>query len=316
MAGEAIISLRVEIWQQPEVLQIAEALDLTEFDAVGRLARIWGWAVNHAVDGIAAGLSSRTVDTLVRLPGFAAAMEAVGWLQIADDGLHFPAWDRWLSRTARKRVEAAVRKARSRSKPAQPAPVATPVNRQTSAHAHTPPAAKQTASPPPIAAPASAGPPPAESPPSETPPPRRHSDGTSVFARLTDAALSDGKQLREWYEWQATQPAPVMQVSEQDWLRCVSAAYRSVKHGRRPAAMFASLVGRKLWTNITAEDEEGARSWLRDWGQRNLAQRTPPVPKSVGRIGPPDAQSTGPKQLDRADFIHQLSAVQQQCRRA
>lgn len=326
MAGEAIISLRAEICQEPEVLQIAAALDLSEFDAVGRLACIWGWAVKHAVDGLAAGLSGCAVDALVRLPGFAAAMQDAGWLQITAEGLQFPAWDRWLSRTARKRAEAAARKARSRA-PAGPSSVRTSPQSQTATPSpavtsRDTPQQVQPADAPPVQTPAE--PPPVTSrdtpPPAENPPTRKQTtpaDSTSVFARVTDAVLTDVGKLREWFDWQASQPAPVLQHSEQNWHTCTAAAYRASKQGKYPARLFASLVGKRMWKNITAADEDGARNWLREHNRRTRAAEEA---ATNDRASPQQSDSrsrgTGPQQLSRDDLIHQLSAVQQNCRRA
>ncbi|CAK8989694.1 Replicative DNA helicase, partial [Durusdinium trenchii] len=73
---------------------------------------------------------------------------------------------------------------------------------------------------------------------------RPRGSSESVFARLQDADLEDEATLRQWWEWQLRQAAPVSGDSEMEWQRVVHAASRArAETVKRPIAYFAKLVG-------------------------------------------------------------------------
>jgi hypothetical protein len=98
------IKIRKGIVSDPDVIQMADLLDLDEFAIVGRLSDIWDWVDSNSADGIGLTASDKWLDRRVQCPGFAAAMRAVGWLAGESGSLTFPHWDRHNSNTAKARA--------------------------------------------------------------------------------------------------------------------------------------------------------------------------------------------------------------------
>lgn len=123
MAGDWI-KFETTTPDKPEVFAIAEQLQLDPDAVVGKLVRVWIWADSQTEDGRVthvsrgqrdichASVTHKIVDRLVGMPGFAAAMESVGWL--TPDG-SIPGFDRHNGETAKKRALARERKARQRA---------------------------------------------------------------------------------------------------------------------------------------------------------------------------------------------------------
>lgn len=129
MAGDWI-AMRVDLADDPAVIQIAAALGMDVYAVVGRLHKVWAWAGSQTTDGhvrvtLPALLSSRSrhasvtltsfINAHVGVTDFAQAMESVGWLVCTDDGIRFPNFDRWNSQTAKQRLLAARRSAQYRA---------------------------------------------------------------------------------------------------------------------------------------------------------------------------------------------------------
>lgn len=338
MAGECVISVRSHLFEEREVQAIAEAVEQSVFDVVGRLTRLWGYAVEQSVGGFVADIGARTVDALVQLPGFAAAMQQVEWLQIDEDGVRFPRFEKYLSPTARKKALAAARKARSRA--AAPPVVSGQDSEQGSgvsdqesekreeqADRHKANTDRQPVSdkpPLPITDAESVN----RKPLADTggqaasgtrTTPNRPQQGESVFSRVTVETLRDCSQLREWFEWQARQPKPVLKDSEVDWLFCATAAVHALKKDgiRNRAAYFASIVGKDQRQLPTAEAEERARVWLMEERTARKGREQSRERASPQKIG--DCRQTpegGPQTLGKAEFLQAISGLQQQFRRA
>jgi hypothetical protein len=89
---------------KPEVLQMADLLEVSADDVVGKLLRVWGWFDQRSINGDAGGVTGVTlmkfIDRHVGRQGFAACMKKVGWL--TDDGL--PNFDRHNGETAKNRA--------------------------------------------------------------------------------------------------------------------------------------------------------------------------------------------------------------------
>lgn len=108
--------VRCDLPDDPNVIAIAAELKTEEDAVVGKLIRLWRWANQHMVDGNAAGVTEIWIDRYVRAPGFARALQNVGWLTIADGSIIIPKFERYNSEGAKRRLLTARRAAKSRTK--------------------------------------------------------------------------------------------------------------------------------------------------------------------------------------------------------
>lgn len=103
MAGDWIKVEHVTI-DKPEVLAMAETLNLHPDEVFGKLFRVWRWFDQQSLNGDAGGVTNVTlmkfIDTLVASQGFAACMKRVGWL--TDTGI--PNFDRHNGESAKNRA--------------------------------------------------------------------------------------------------------------------------------------------------------------------------------------------------------------------
>lgn len=113
MAGDWI-KMRVDLGDDPSVIQMASQLDASEDEVVGKLHRLWSWADRHTTDGTAPAITARWVDRYVGCPGFADAMIKAAWISFSEDGVVFPSFDRHNGESAKKRSEATIRQRLSR----------------------------------------------------------------------------------------------------------------------------------------------------------------------------------------------------------
>ncbi len=106
------IPMKLDLHDEPEVVSIASALfglapSVHDRDTVvGKLHRIWSWASEHLTDGACEKCSYRFVDSYLQTPGFADALETVGWLEKTHNGrgIRFTKWENWLSESAKMRA--------------------------------------------------------------------------------------------------------------------------------------------------------------------------------------------------------------------
>jgi hypothetical protein len=101
---------------KPEVDQMADLLDVDHDSVVGKLLRLWIWADQQSLNGHALSVTKRGLDRLTYCPGFANAMEEVGWLIVDGSSISFPNFSDHNGKTAKSRALANKRKANSRSK--------------------------------------------------------------------------------------------------------------------------------------------------------------------------------------------------------
>ena len=104
MAGDWI-PMRLDLYEDPSVIQMATALGEREEVVVGYLHKVWSWASRQLRDGCATGVSVSTLGRATNLPGFPEVMRDAGWLSEDSDGISFPNWDHWLSESAKKRLQ-------------------------------------------------------------------------------------------------------------------------------------------------------------------------------------------------------------------
>lgn len=118
MAGD-YLPMRLDLRDDPAVIQMAADLEMDEQDVVGRLHTTWSWFNAHTADGHAT-VTQNWLDRHTSTPGWAAAMSSAGWLTVDDDGfLSVPKYDSWNSEAAKKRLQAAERKRKQRAKEAE-----------------------------------------------------------------------------------------------------------------------------------------------------------------------------------------------------
>lgn len=115
MAGDWI-KIEKTTARKPEVLRIAEILQIHPDHAFGLCFRFWSWIDDHLQTANARGVSISLVDSLVDRNGFAEALIDVGWLRVREGSLEIPNMDRHLSQTAKTRAVTAKRVAKHTSK--------------------------------------------------------------------------------------------------------------------------------------------------------------------------------------------------------
>jgi hypothetical protein len=129
MAGEWIKVTK--LWEKGEVGRLADILDLSIDDVIGKLVRLWHWASDNTYDGNATFVTPSHIEReIVRCEGFCQALESVGWLTICDDvdgangGIVLPHFDRHNGQSAKKRALTAMRVAKHRKeKDVTPSPL-------------------------------------------------------------------------------------------------------------------------------------------------------------------------------------------------
>jgi hypothetical protein len=114
MAGEWI-KMRADLHDDPAVFRLASMLGIDKYAVIGRLHTFWSWADRHSVDGFVDGAASTYVDEVVRLEGFAESLVKVGWLEVTDEGIRIPKFDRHNGDSAKQRALKNERQARWRA---------------------------------------------------------------------------------------------------------------------------------------------------------------------------------------------------------
>ena len=118
MAGDWI-KMRLDLADDPAVMEMAEQLGMPEQCVVGYLHTIWSWASRNSYDGSVTGVALSSLGRATRCERVPELMVQVGWLEVyeTEDGrplLVFPKWGNHLSDSAKSRALAALRMAKSR----------------------------------------------------------------------------------------------------------------------------------------------------------------------------------------------------------
>jgi hypothetical protein len=108
--------MRADLHDDPAVFRLASMLRIDKYAVIGRLHTFWSWADRHSVDGFVDGAASTYVDEIVRCEGFAESLAKVGWLEIIDEGIRIPKFDRHNGDSAKQRAQKNERQARWRVK--------------------------------------------------------------------------------------------------------------------------------------------------------------------------------------------------------
>ncbi len=114
MAG-SWIKMGVGLRRHPKVVRIASALKADRLRVIGGLHAVWCVFDEHSSDGALPGYTPAIMDEEVGCKGFSAAMAAVGWLIVTDDGLQVPDYEEHNGPTAKRRAMESSRKAESRA---------------------------------------------------------------------------------------------------------------------------------------------------------------------------------------------------------
>lgn len=119
MAGDWI-PMRLDLAEDPAVLEMADILGEPEEYVVGCLHKIWSWASRQCHCGTVTGVTVMSLSRAVKLPKAVDAMVKVGWLidGTGEDGrpfITFPKWENWLSKSAKARINNAINQRNSRS---------------------------------------------------------------------------------------------------------------------------------------------------------------------------------------------------------
>jgi hypothetical protein len=109
MAGDWI-PMRLDLCDDPAVLEMADIIDQPDEYVVGCLHKVWSWASRNCHDGTVTGVTILSLSRAVKLPTAVAAMAKVGWLTEGkgEDGrpfISFPKWENWLSKSAKARLQ-------------------------------------------------------------------------------------------------------------------------------------------------------------------------------------------------------------------
>lgn len=123
MAGDWI-KMRTDLATDPAVIAIADDTGLDEDSVVGKLHRLWSWADQQTEDGNARGnakgnargVTEKWIDRYLGAQGFARAMASAGWLEIYDDGIVFPDFQKHNGQTGKRRALTAKRVATCKAK--------------------------------------------------------------------------------------------------------------------------------------------------------------------------------------------------------
>lgn len=114
MAGDWI-KVEKATARKPEVLRLADLLNIHPDHAFGLCVRFWFWCDDQLDSCHAPSVTNVTLDCVVGHTGFATALLEVGWLHARNGSLEVPNFDRHLSDSAKKRADSLRRKQKQRA---------------------------------------------------------------------------------------------------------------------------------------------------------------------------------------------------------
>lgn len=110
------IKVESDLYRHPKVLAMSQRLGVTSVTAMGYSICAWCVLDQFGASGIIEKMGEKALDALVECPGFARAMEAVGWLVIHENGdLEFPHYEAHNGPTAKTRAATQKRVQRHRN---------------------------------------------------------------------------------------------------------------------------------------------------------------------------------------------------------
>lgn len=124
MAGDWIPWVK-GLTKKLEVLTIAERTNKTPHEVAAILMEFWEWADAETEDGLLRGISVRSLSAShADIDGtFVRAMSEVGWLFVRDNNvIEVPNFERWMGRSAKRRLKETERRRNNRHKAPEVAP--------------------------------------------------------------------------------------------------------------------------------------------------------------------------------------------------
>lgn len=103
MAGDWI-KIENKTPDKPEIIRLADILNIDQDSAFGKCFRVWSWADQQTVNGDALSVTETFLDRLVACKGFASALSKVGWLKREGETLVFPNFLRHNGQTSKNRA--------------------------------------------------------------------------------------------------------------------------------------------------------------------------------------------------------------------
>lgn len=108
------IKMRSNLWDDPRVAALCDACDCGEAVAIGALYWLWAAADQHSEDGTLPGMTARQIDRKTGVPGFAQAVESIGWLELSAEGARIVRFEEHNGASAKRRASEARRKMSAR----------------------------------------------------------------------------------------------------------------------------------------------------------------------------------------------------------
>lgn len=110
------IKIETTLPQKPETIKISAILRKKPAEVVGALVVLWCLTDGLTEDGFLQYYGRREIDGAVGMRGFCAALEAVGWIELGDDGARLVNYGKHNGRSAKCRAETARRVGRKRAR--------------------------------------------------------------------------------------------------------------------------------------------------------------------------------------------------------
>jgi len=114
MAGDWIAWTK-GLTRKLEIHRIAAILGISRNDAACACMAVWEWADDNTHNGDAESVTAAHLSVIVGINGIGEAMSEVGWIISTPEGVSFPNWDRYNSKSAKKRLQTRDRMRRQRA---------------------------------------------------------------------------------------------------------------------------------------------------------------------------------------------------------
>jgi hypothetical protein len=112
------IKMRLDLAEDPAVMEMAERMGVREETVVGYCHAFWSWVSRQCHADTVTGVTLLSLGRRLNLPGFPELLRDVGWLEYDDSGerpiITIPKFDRHLSESAKKRAIDAERQRKRR----------------------------------------------------------------------------------------------------------------------------------------------------------------------------------------------------------
>ena len=108
------IKLEKNTPDKPEILEMAEFLDIDPDAVMGKMIRVWSWLDSNSENGHTSNVTSVLIRRITCHEKFTDAMMHVGWLVKEESGYQIPNYDRHLGKSSKKRALDAERQRKSR----------------------------------------------------------------------------------------------------------------------------------------------------------------------------------------------------------